>query len=106
MQLSTKTNFLDCECAKLNRGNPKQVFHRPRQPQRKPQYLFPGDCSIRIPTLANEYNPIYRHITSQPHHRIRKFPHPKTCGKTLRPIPTQRTNGIPHTFRSLPTSQD
>ena len=53
MQLSTKTNFLDCECAKLNRGNPKQVFHRPRQPQRKPQYLFPGDCSIRIPTLAN-----------------------------------------------------
>lgn len=53
MQLSTKTNFLDYECAKLTRGNPQQVFHRPRQPQRKPQYLFPGDCSIRIPTLAN-----------------------------------------------------
>lgn len=53
MQLSTKTNFLDYECAKLTKGNPQQVFHRPRQPQRKPQHLFPGDCSIRIPTITN-----------------------------------------------------
>ncbi len=53
MQLSTKTNFLDYGCAKLTRGNPQQVFHRPRQPQRKSQHLFPGDCPIRIRTLAN-----------------------------------------------------
>lgn len=52
MQLSTKTNFLDYECAKLTRGNPQQVF-RPRQHQRKPKYLFPGDCPIRIPTITN-----------------------------------------------------
>ena len=57
--------------------------------------------SITNKRYCNEYNPIYRHITDRPNHRIKKFFDTRIKGATFRPIPTHPTNGIPHTFRSL-----